>query len=80
LKRKNINNTFLNINQPSSCINGYVKFNDDKNVKSFCGSIINTEKFIYTSCANKVTITYVTSNAQNNEYRGFNSYFEGKLK
>ena len=57
-------------------MNSYLKISDAFGEQKFCGSISNFIDYAFVSCSEKVDITYVTSDSQSTEYRGFRSYFE----
>ena len=62
-----------------SCLNGYIKFESECNSVTYCGEKSTSNDYIFETCTNSLIVTYVASQSINNDYRGFNMYYEGNM-
>lgn len=63
-----------------SCQNSYLQFSSPcvgNQVRRFCGSSAKTIIYEVEPCANTLIMQYVTASNTNQNYRGFNLFYEG---
>jgi len=58
-------------------LNGYIQFESECNSIRYCGEISSSNDNIFETCTNSLQVTYVASQSTNDDFRGFNFYFEG---
>ena len=60
-----------------SCGNGFLRLSSNCNSMTYCGEKGATGEYVFETCTNTLDIQYLASQVPNNEYRGFNFYYEG---
>lgn len=67
------------LNFINRCSSGYLSIVSECESKKYCGENSDIDSNIFISCSNIVILSYLSSNAnnENNQFRGFNIYYEG---